>query len=253
MLTHPTLEKLKELNLKGMAAGLEDQQRTSDIESLTFEERLGLLLDREETFRSDRRLKTRLTKAKLRVKASIEDVDYRAKRNLDKQLLLGLSSGKWISKHQNLLITGPTGVGKTYLACALAHKACQEGHRALYQRLPRLLHELEVAKGNGRYHTLLANLQRIDLLVLDDWGVTPLTDSNRRDLLELLDDRYGTRSTLITSQLPAASWYDYLDDPTLADAILDRFIHNAHRLDLSGDSMRKTRSTLTEQNHTSES
>jgi DNA replication protein DnaC len=253
MLTHPSLDKLRTLQLKGMAAGLEDQQRTPEVESLSFEERLGLLLDREETARADRRLKTRLTQAKLRVKASCEDIDYRARRSLDKAVLLDLASCKWIRRHHNLLITGPTGVGKTYLACALAHKACQEGHRALYQRLPRLLHELEVAKGDGRYHSLLASLQRVELLALDDWGVTPLTDSNRRDLLELLDDRYGTRSTLITSQLPASAWHDYLGDPTLADAILDRFIHNAHRLDLNGDSLRKTRSQLTGEDQNSES
>jgi DNA replication protein DnaC len=252
MLMHPTLEKLKTLQLRGMAAALEDQARTPEIESLSFEERLGLLLDREETSRADRRLKTRLTQAKLRMPASLEDIDHHAKRGLDKTVLLDLASCSWIARRHNLVITGPTGVGKTYLACALAHKACREGHRALYQRLPRLLHDLEIAKGDGRYRTLLASLQRIDLLILDDWGVTPMTDQNRRDLLELLDDRYATKSTLITSQLPVAAWHEYLADPTLADAILDRFIHNAHRLDLHGDSMRKTRSTLTGDDPTSE-
>lgn len=245
MLTHPTLEKLKNLQLRGMAAGLEDQLRTAEIESLSFEERLGLLLDREATSRADRRLKTRLTQAKLRVAASIEDIDHAARRNLDKSVLLELAGCSWIARHQNLVITGPTGVGKTYLACALAHKACLEGYKALYQRLPRLLHDLEIAKGDGRYRAMLAGLQRIDLLILDDWGVTPLTDANRRDLLEILDDRYGARSTLITSQLPIPAWHEYLADPTLADAILDRFIHNAHYLDLRGDSMRKTNSSLT--------
>jgi len=245
MLSHPTLEKLRSLQLRGMAAGLEDQLNTKDIGSLSFEERLGLLLDREATSRADRRLKARLTQAKLRVNASMEDIDHRARRNLDKSALLELAACSWIARSQNLVITGPTGVGKTYLACALAHKACLEGHKALYQRLPRLLHDLEIAKGDGRYRTMLASLQRIDLLVLDDWGVTPLSDANRRDLLELLDDRYDTRSTLITSQLPITAWHDYLADPTLADAILDRFIHNAHHLDLKGDSMRKTKSRLT--------
>ena len=252
MLMHPTLEKLKTLQLRGMAAALEDQIRTPEIESLSFEERLGLLLDREETSRADRRLKTRLTQARLRVQASLEDIDHRAKRNLDRGLVLELGSCSWIGRSHNLVITGPTGVGKTYLACALAHKACREGYKALYQRLPRLLHELEIAKGDGRYRTLLASLQRIDLLILDDWGVTPLSDQNRRDLLELLDDRYATKSTLITSQLPTDAWHDYLADPTLADAILDRFIHNAHRLDLRGDSMRRTRSTLTGEDPSSE-
>jgi len=253
MLMHPTFEKLKSLQLRGMAAALEDQARTPDIEQLTFEERLGLLLDREETSRADRRLKTRLTQAKLRMQASLEDIDYKAQRNLDKRQLLDLSSCSWIARKHNLVITGPTGVGKTYLACALAHKACMEGYRATYQRLPRLLHDLEIAKGDGRYRTLLASFNRIDLLILDDWGVTPMTDQNRRDLLELLDDRYSNKSTLITSQLPVTAWHEYLADPTLADAILDRFIHNAHHLNLNGDSMRKTRSTLTGDTKNSES
>jgi len=252
MLMHPTLDKLRSLQLRGMAAALEDQLRTPEIDELTFQERLGLLLDREETSRADRRLKTRLSQAKLRMPASLEDIDHHAKRNLDKTLLLELAACGWIARHHNLVITGPTGVGKSYLACALAHKACREGYKALYQRLPRLLHDLDIAKGDGRYRTTLAALQRIDLLILDDWGVTPMTDSNRRDLLELLDDRYATKSTLITSQLPTATWHDYLADPTLADAILDRFIHNAHRLDLRGDSMRKTHSTLTGDHPTSQ-
>lgn len=253
MLGHPVMTKLRNLKLTGMTAGLEDQLRTPEIESLTFEERLGLLLDREETSRADRRLKTRLTQAKLRMKASIDEVDYNANRNLDKAAFLQLASCSWISKQQNLLISGPTGVGKTFLSCALAHKACQEGHRVLYQRLPRLLHHLEVSKGDGTYPALLSKLHRIDLLCLDDWGVTPLTDTNRRDLLEVLDDRYNTRSTLITSQLPAEAWHAYIGHPTLADAILDRFMHNAHQLNLKGESMRKTRSQLTNQNTTSNS
>jgi len=245
MLTHPTIDKLKTLQLRGMAAALQDQQRTPDIEAMTFEDRLGLLIDREETSRADRRLKTRLSKAKLRMHATIEDIDHYAKRNLDKTLLDNLAAGTWIAHQHNLVITGPTGVGKTYIANALAHQACRQGYKALYTRLPRLLGDLEIAKGDGRYRQQLAALQRTDLLILDDWGVTPMTDQNRRDLLELLDDRYDTRSTLITSQLPTSSWHDYLDDPTLADAILDRFIHNAHHLNLHGDSLRKTRTPLT--------
>lgn len=252
MLTHPTIEKLKTLQLRGMAAALEDQQRTPEIDTLTFDERLALLLDREHTSRADRRLKTRLAHAKLRMSASLEDVDHQARRNLDKSLLLDLASCTWIAKHHNLVITGPTGVGKTYLACALAHQACRHGYKALYQRLPRLLHDLEIAKGDGRYRQQLAALQRIDLILIDDWGGTPMSDSNRRDLLEILDDRYGARSTLITSQLPTSAWHDYLADPTLADAILDRLIHNAHTIDLKGDSLRKTKHTLTTTTPTSE-
>ena len=252
MLKHPTIEKLHTLQLRGMAAALTDQTRTPEIEALSFEERLGLLLDREATTRADRRLKTRLSQAKLRVPASLEDIDHRAKRNLDRSLLLELGACSWIARRHNLAITGPTGVGKSYLACALAHSACREGYKALYQRLPRLLHDLEIAKGDGRYRALLATLHRVDLLILDDWGVTPMTDQNRRDLLELLDDRYDTRSTLITSQLPTSAWHDYLADPTLADAILDRFIHNAHHLKLDEPSMRKTRNALTRNDTTSQ-
>lgn len=251
MLTHPTIEKLKTMKLNGMAAALADQQRTPDINSLTFEERFALLIDREETARADRRLKTRLTQAKLRMQASIEDIDYQARRNLDKTLLLELAGCSWISRNFNLIISGPTGVGKTYLANALAHKACLENHRVLYTRLPRLLQDLEIARHDGRYQNLMAGLQRNHLLILDDWGVAPMTDTNRRDLLEILDDRYNTRSTLITSQLPVSSWHDYIADPTIADAILDRFIHNAHHLNLTGESMRKTRSELTKTSPTS--
>ncbi len=252
MLTHPTIEKLKTLQLRGMSAALEDQLRTPDIDSLTFDERLGLLLDREETSRADRRLRTRLTHAKLRESASLENIDHDPKRRLDKSLLLDLASCTWIAKHHNLVITGATGVGKTYLACALAHQACRHGYKALYTRLPRLLHDLEIAKGDGRYRQQLAALQRIDVLLIDDWGGTPMSDSNRRDLLEILDDRYGQRSTLITSQLPVADWHDYINDPTLADAILDRFIHNAHTLALKGPSLRRTMTTLTTPTPTSE-
>jgi DNA replication protein DnaC len=239
MLKYPILEKLKNMRLTGMSHGLEDQLQMSDIESLSFEERLGLLVDREETERATRRLKTRLTQAKLRQAVCIEDIDYRARRGLDKALMTSLCSCQWITEHHNLFVTGPTGVGKTFIACALAQKACREGCRALYLRLPRLFNELGIAKGDGRYRKLLAGYARTDLLVLDDWGVAPLTPENRRDLLEILDDRYATRSTLITGQLPTEKWHEYLDDPTLADAILDRVVHNAYKIELKGESMRK--------------
>ena len=251
MLTHPTLEQLRTLQLRGMAAALEDQERTPNIDTLTFHERLALLLDREATTRADRRLKNRLSQARLRVNATIEDIDHTSHRNLDKRLLAELANGTWIHDTLNLAITGPTGVGKTYIACAVANAACRQGHTALYQRLPRLLHDLEIAKGDGRYRALLATLARTTILVIDDWGSAPLNDANRRDLLELLDDRYNNRSTIITSQLPTSAWHEYLDDPTLADAILDRFIHNAHQLNLKGDSLRKTKTKLTNTQPTS--
>jgi len=239
VLTHPTLEKLKQMRLVGMAQGLEDQLQTPQIESLGFEERLGLLVDREQTERQTRRLKSLLTRAKLRLRSSLEDIDYRSRRGLDKSLILELASCHWLRDHHNLLLTGPTGVGKTFIACALAQKACREGLSAIYLRLPRLFGDLALAKGDGRYGKLLLGYGRTDLMVLDDWGLAPLTAENRRDLLEILDDRYRKRSTLITSQLPVSKWHEYLDDPTLADAILDRVVHNAYKIDLKGESMRK--------------
>lgn len=239
MLTHPTLEKLKQMRLTGMVSALEDQMQTQDIMSLSFEERLGLLVDREQTERDSRRLKTRLTMAKLRQQACMEDIDYNGSRGLDKAQLLGFGSCKWITKHHNILLTGPTGVGKTFIACALAQKACREGLSALYLRLPRLLGDLTIAKGDGRYGKLLLRFSKIDLIVLDDWGLAPMSAENRRDLLEILDDRYERKSTLITSQLPVDKWHRYLEDPTLADAILDRIVHNAYKIELKGESMRK--------------
>lgn len=239
MLTHPTLDKLKEMRLLGMAAALEDQLQTPEITSLSFEERLGLLVDREQTTRDNRRLKTRLSKASLRQQASLEDIDYSGPRGLDKAQLLDLGSCRWIAEHHNLLLTVPTGAGKTYIACALAQKACRQGLSALYLRLPRLFGDLTIAKGDGRYGKLLGRYSRIDVMVLDDWGLAPLTAENRRDLLEILDDRYQKKSTLITSQLPVEKWHQYLEDPTLADAILDRVVHNAYKIELKGESMRK--------------
>ena len=239
MLTYPTVEKLKEMRLKGMATAYEDQMQTPDVASLSFDDRLGLLVDREQTERENRRLKTRLTKAKLKQQASMEDIDYSGRRELDKTHLLDLGSCRWLKEHNNLLVTGGTGVGKTYIACALAQKACREGFTSLYLRLPRLFGDLTIAKGDGRYSKLLMRYSKVDLIILDDWGISPMTGENRRDLLEILDDRYEKKSTLITSQLPVDKWHRYLEDPTLADAILDRVVHNAYRIEMGGESIRK--------------
>lgn len=240
MLIHPTLDQLRALRLDGMANAFEEQQQMAELDDLRFEDRLALLIDREVTERKNRRLQTRLRKAKLRHKnACVEDINYRARRGLDKGLFLSLSSCEWIDQHRNVLITGPTGVGKTYLACALAQKACREGHTVQYLRLPRLFEELVLAHADGRYPKLMTGLARTDLLVLDDWGLAPFEDVDRRELLEILEDRHELRSTLVTSQLPVDTWYEAIDHPTLADAILDRLIHNAYRLELRGESMRR--------------
>jgi DNA replication protein DnaC len=241
MLTHPTMEKLQTLKLTGMLKALTEQQQMFEIDSLSFEERLGLLVDREVTERENRKLATRLKKAKLRQSAVIEDLDFRRSRGLDKALILSLAACTWIAKGVNVLICGPTGVGKSYLGCALAHKACLEGHSALYLRLPRLFEELRLAKADGRYGKLMLSYAKTDLLVLDDWGLTQMTDPQRRDLLELMEDRYGLKSTIITSQLPVTAWHEAIGDPTLADAILDRIVHNAHKINMKGESMRKTK------------
>jgi len=245
MLNHPTLEKLTSMRLPGMVAALEEQIQTRDIEALSFDERLGLLVDREMTVRHSSRMARRLKAAKLPQNACVEDIDYRHRRGLDRAVVAQLATGSWITRHQNLLITGPTGTGKSWLASALAQKACREELSVLYRRCPRLGPELEIARGDGRYPKLLAAYARIDLLVLDDWGPSPMTDPLRHDLLEILEDRYQRRSTLVTSQLPVDVWHDYLGDPTLADAILDRLVHNAHRITLKGGSMRKRSAALT--------
>ena len=245
MLTHPTLDKLRTLQLSGMIKALAEQQQLPEIETFGFEERLGLLADRDLTEREHRRLQTRLRQAHLRQSACLEDLDLRTPRGLDKALIQHLATGQWLREHLNGLIVGPTGIGKTWLACALAQAACRLGFTATYQRLPRLLEDLALAHGDGRFPKRLAALAKTDLLVLDDWGLAPLHPEHRRDLLELLDDRHGQRSTVVTSQLPIDQWHTYLGDPTLADAILDRLIHNAYRIHLKGQSLRKTRTPLT--------
>jgi DNA replication protein DnaC len=245
MLTHPTRDKLQSLRLTGMLKALDEQQQMPDIDQLGFEERLGLLVDRELTERHNSRLQARLRKARLKHQASVEDIDHRAPRGLDRALMGHLATGQWIREGLNLLLCGPTGVGKTWIACALAHKACREGFSALYLRLPRLLEDLALAHGDGRFSQLMTGFAKTDLIILDDWGLAKFNAQQRRDLLELLDDRHGHRSTIVTSQLPVEHWHELIGDATLADAILDRLVHNAYRITLKGDSMRKRQSNLT--------
>lgn len=246
MLIHPTLERLESLRLTGMARALKEQLEMEDINDMTFEERLGLLVDREAVERETRRLKTRLRKAKLRQNASIEDIDFKQPRGLDKSLIIRLADCQWIKNHENLIITGPTGVGKSYLACAFAQKACREGYTSVYLRISRLFENLSLAKGDGRYIKMLTGFAKTDLLVLDDYGLAKLNQEQRHDLLEILEDRHGLKSILITSQLPMKHWHEQIGDPTLADAILDRLVHNAHKIHLKGGSMRKKKADLTQ-------
>jgi DNA replication protein DnaC len=245
MLLHPTLEKLTTLRFTGMAAALDEQMQMNSLGDLGFEERLGLLLDREMAVRQTRRMNTRLRKAKLRQDGCIEDINFRHPRGLDKSLVMKLAGCEWIKEHHNLFITGPTGVGKTYLACAFAQKACREGYSTLYLRVTKLFEDLALAKGDGRYLKLLASFAKTDLLVLDDYGLEQLSREQRHDLLEILEDRHGLKSTLVTSQLPIDHWHEQIGDPTLADAILDRLVHSAYKIQLDGDSMRKMNANLT--------
>jgi DNA replication protein DnaC len=246
MLTHPTLDKLESLRLHGMIQALKQQWQQPEINELSFEQRLGLLVDRETDLRQTRQMQARLRKAKLRQNAVVEDVDFKQPRGLDRSQVLQLATCQWIKQKQNLLITGPTGVGKSYLACALSHTACREGYSVLYLRVARLFADLALARGDGRYIKLLATFAKTDLLILDDYGLAPFAREQRYDFLEILEDRHGLRSTLVTSQLPVEHWHEQIGDPTTADAILDRLVHNAHTMKLKGGSMRK-KTPLTEQ------
>jgi len=248
MFTNPTHIKLQELRLHTMAHMFKEQLEHPEIARLSFEERLSLLVDGEVTARSNRRLQTRLRNAKLQQNACLEDIDYFATRDLDRPLLATLSMCQWVASHQNILIVGATGTGKTFLACALAHKACMFGHTVLYYRVGRLLSELQLMKGDGQYGKRIQELAKTDVLILDDFGLSALNDEQQWDLLEILDDRHNKNSVIVTSQVPVKLWHDTLTDKTLADAILDRLIHNAHRLEMRGESMRKTRSTLATEN-----
>jgi DNA replication protein DnaC len=239
MLTHPTYDRLIALGLTGMARSLEEQRRQPDIAALAFEERLALMIDREAVERESKRLANRLKFAGLRQHAVVEDIDLRTARGLDRALFQKLIAGEWIDRKQNLIIIGPTGIGKSFIACALGHKACRDDRAVLYQRMPRLFDALTLARGDGRHAGLLRTLARVQLLILDDWGLAPLTPEQSRDLLEIIDDRHNRGSTIVTSQLPVEHWHEMIANPTIADAILDRLIHSAHRLQLDGPSMRK--------------
>jgi DNA replication protein DnaC len=245
MLTHPIIEKLTTLRLTAMARTLEEQMKMPDAGTLSFEERLGLMVDREMTERESRSLQRRLRKAHLRERACMEDIDYRSSRGLNRSLMKSLASCAWLASHENVLITGPTGVGKTWIACALGHRACMEGYSVLYRRMPALLRELLAAKNDGSYGKLIAGAAKTDLVVLDDWGLERLNHEQSLDLLEILEDRYGVRSTLVAAQIPADKWHETVSDPTLADAIMDRLIHNAHRIELKGGSLRMKNPALT--------
>jgi DNA replication protein DnaC len=241
MLNQATLDKMNAMRLTGMVGAFHRQASSPDFAALGFEDRLGFLIDAEWDAREERKLTRRLQVARLRYPASLEDIDYQTPRGLDRQVVLALGSGQWIREHQALLITGPTGVGKSYLACAFVHRACRSGFSARYVRLPRLLHELAVAHGDGTYGRTLQRLARLDLLAIDDWLLTPLKDPERRHLLEIIEDRYEQSATLITTQLPVKSWHEAIGEASLADAICDRLVHRAHVIALKGPSMRQVR------------
>jgi len=240
VLTEPTIEKLRGLRLEAMATSYVEQQRQTASAELSFDERFGLLVDAEYLARENKRLATRLREAKLKLgQACVEDIDYPAKRDLDKALIRQLATCRWVAEHHNLLATGLTGTGKTYIACALVNQACRKGYRALYYRASRLFDDLVLARATGTHARLLARLARMDVLAIDDWGLRAIGEQERQDLLEVLEDRYGTRSTIVTSQLPPEKWHERLGEPTLADAILDRLLHRAYRIALKGPSRRK--------------
>jgi DNA replication protein DnaC len=246
MMREPTLEKLQAMRLRVLATTWLEQDKSPDTLALSFDERLALLVDAEMLARENARLAKNLRDAKLRIAdACVEGVDFARERQLDKAVVRRLATCRWIAEHQTIIVTGATGTGKSYLACALAHQGCRKGFRVFYRRVPRLFDELRLARADGTYTRLLARIAKVDVLVLDDFAIGPLTEEARRDLLEILEDRYDLRATVITSQLKHDRWHDFLADPTVADAVCDRVIHGAHKLDLHGPSRRKTRAAAT--------
>lgn len=242
MLNQQTIHKLLVMRLNGMAEAFRQQIEQTGLNGLSFEERFAMLVDRQWDYKENRAFNRRLRNSRLKNTASVEDIDYQSSRGLDRGLVRGLSaSSDWVKQHQNVLLIGPTGTGKTWLGCALAHKACRDGHSAYFARSGQLFRELALAHADGSFGRLLRRLSQTDVLLVDDFAMAPLSEAERRDFLEICDDRYQTRSTILTSQLPVASWHTQIGDPTVADSILDRLVHNAHRIELKGESMRKKR------------
>jgi DNA replication protein DnaC len=240
MLIEPMMEKLVAMRLEGMVNALKAQQQDPAAAELTFHERLGMLVDTQWNWRENQALSRRLKAAKLRGNACLEEIDFRATRGLDKSVIRALAQESgWVSKHENIFVLGPTGVGKSFVACALAQKACRDGYSVFYARTQSLFRDLSLARADGSLRHLLAKLGRVDVLVIDDWAMAPLTEAERRDFWEICEERYQRRSTVLTSQLPITRWHEQIGDPTLADGILDRLVHNAHRIEMKGDSMRK--------------
>lgn len=246
MLNEQTFDKLYALKLDGMAEALKDQMGKAAMDGLSFEERFALLVDAQYLWKDNKRTERLLKNAKLKLAAAMEDIDYRSARGLDKSVLLSLANCDWVRNHRNVIIVGPTGIGKTYLSCALAHRACRVGMSAFYTRSPKLYYALAMARADGSYARMLAKLAKTSVLVIDDVGMAQMTEAERNDLLEVIEDRHGSASTVITSQLPVEHWHEVIGDPTIADAILDRLVHNAHKITLKGESMRKRKSSLTQ-------
>ena len=245
MLNQQTIEKLHTLRLAGMAEAFAELIKQPDTDRLSFEERFGLIVERQWAWKENRRLERYLKNARLKLNACVEDIDYKAPRGIDQSVMMRLIGCEWIGRNQNIIITGPTGVGKTFLACALANKACREGYRSFYIRSPRFSQQLALGRGDGTYGKTMTKLAKARVLVIDDLGLSPMTDTERKDLLEVIEERHGHASTIITSQLPVDHWHEQIGDPTIADAILDRLVHNAHKITLKGGSLRKKYAALT--------